>query len=353
MASLESSMEAHLQLYEIFLTAAKPMALQAAVLLNIPDIIGSQNHLSVEEIASHISASTNKPARIDCLSRIMTLLASIGVFTEETTVDNRGIPQLNYGPTGLSKLLANNEPQQSLAPHLLFLNQKIVTQGYQYLHDAVIDGCQPFTKAHGMSIFEYNSKNSEANRMLNEAMTAQTSSVMASVLKAYDGFKSFKSVVDVGGGAGSAISTIVNEYPHIHGINFDLPHVVRTAPPAKGVEHVEGNMFDQIPSADAVFMKVQWTLHDWDDEHCLKILKNSYDAIPEDGKVLIVDAVIDKEKGTKRQVGLMSDLLMMALSVGGKERTEEEFKNLFYKAGFKSYSIIEIPFYHALIEVSK
>ncbi|GLJ19165.1 hypothetical protein SUGI_0344190 [Cryptomeria japonica] len=110
-----------------------------------------------------------------------------------------------------------------------------MTQGYQYLHDTVIDGCQAFRKANGMSIFEYNSKNPEANRMFNDAMTAQTSSVMASVCKVYDGFKSFKSVVDVGGGEGSAISTIVKEYPHIHGINFDLPHVVRAAAPAKGL----------------------------------------------------------------------------------------------------------------------
>ncbi|GLJ19167.1 hypothetical protein SUGI_0344210 [Cryptomeria japonica] len=87
------------------------MALQAAVLLNIPDIIGSENHLSVEEIAS-----TNKPVHIDYLSRIMRRLASIGVFTEENTADNRAI---KYGPTGLSKLLPNNEPQESSAPTLL------------------------------------------------------------------------------------------------------------------------------------------------------------------------------------------------------------------------------------------
>ena len=106
---------------------------------------------------------------------------------------------------------------------------------YQCLHDSVIDDSQAFTKANGMNIFEYNNCNPEANRYFNEAMTAQTSSVMASVLEAYDGFKRFKIVVDVGGEAGSAISTIVNEYPHIHGINFDLPHVIRTAAPSKGL----------------------------------------------------------------------------------------------------------------------
>lgn len=139
-------------------------------------------------------------------------------------------------------------------------------------------------------------------------------------------------------------------------------------------------MFERIPSADAVFMKVfltnyilfkqkfiiyilifwkvlllylQRILHDWDDEHCLKILKWSYEAIPEDGRILIVDAVIENEEGTKKRVGLLSDVLMMAVSIGGKERTEDEFKDLFYKAGFKSYNVIELPYYHKLIEVSK
>ncbi|GLJ25140.1 hypothetical protein SUGI_0480810 [Cryptomeria japonica] len=93
MASSKSSMEAHLELYEIILSAAKPMALQAAVLLNIPDIIamhGIENPLSVDQIASHIFTSTNKPAHTEYLFRIMRLLASIDVFTEETTVDYGG-----------------------------------------------------------------------------------------------------------------------------------------------------------------------------------------------------------------------------------------------------------------------
>ena len=238
MASSESSMEAHLQLYEIFLSSAKPMSLQAAVLLNIPNIIathGSENHITVEDIASHISASTNKPAHRGNLSRIMKLLASIGVFTEETTIATSGASQIKYGPTSLSKLLENNEAQQSFVPNLLFLNLKSMTDAYQHLHDSVIDGCQPFTKANGMNIFEYASHNPETSRLLNEAMTVQTSSLMASVLKVYDGFKSFKTVVDVGGGLGSAISTIVNQYPHINGINFDLPHVITTAAPIKGM----------------------------------------------------------------------------------------------------------------------
>ena len=77
-------------------------------------------------------------------------------------------------------------------------------------------------------------------------------------------------------------------------------------------------------------------MHGFDDEQCVEILKNCHEAILEDGKLLVVDVVIEKKKGIKRQAGLLYDILMMAASIGGKERTEEEFKDLFYKVGFKS-----------------
>ena len=237
MASSESSMEAHLALYEITLLAAKPMALRAAILLDIPDIIvihGGDNPLSVEQIASHFSDSTNKPAHTEYLFRIMRLLASMGIFKEESTVDHGDTTQYKYGLTTLSKFLVKNGAQQSCAPIAVAINVKCVVDAYQHLHDSVIDGVHPFTKAHGMNLFEYMSNNPEPNRIFNEGMASDTGPLMASVVKVYDGFKSFKSVVDVAGGVGSAISLIVKEYPHIHGINFDLPHVISTAAPIQG-----------------------------------------------------------------------------------------------------------------------
>ncbi|KAH9320060.1 hypothetical protein KI387_021829, partial [Taxus chinensis] len=351
MASSKSSMEAHLQLNEIFFSAAKPMALQAAVLLGIPDIIaihGSKSPLALEDISSYISASTNKPANMDYLFRIMRLLASVGVFTEDATAVDGSISQFKYGLTNVSDLLVNKHNQQSCAPFLLVTNHKMVVESYQHLHESVIDGSYAFNQAHGMNLWKYLSINPEANRVFNEGMASHTRDVMASVVKMYDGFKSVNSLVDVAGGVGSALSTIIKEYPHINGINFDLPHVIASAPPIYGVEHVEGDMFHRIPPADAVFMK--WILHDWDDEQCVKLLKKSYEATPENGKVLIVDAVIDRKEGRKRQVGLLFDVCMMGYTSGGKERTEEEFKELFHKAGFRSYKILNLPALQALIE---
>ena len=93
-------------------------------------------------------------------------------------------------------------------------------------------------------------------------------------------------------------------------------------------------------------------MHDWDDKQCLKILKNCYEAIPEDGKVLIVDTVLDEEEGMNRQTGLLFDMCMMAASIGGKERTWKQFEDMFYRTGFNSYRVITLPFLQSFIEIS-
>ncbi|XP_059073294.1 caffeic acid 3-O-methyltransferase-like [Cryptomeria japonica] len=80
-----------------------------------------------------------------------------------------------------------------------------------------------------MSPWEYVGTNAEANNLFNKALACHTKDIMASVVKMYDGFRSVRTVVDVGGGLGSALSVIVAQYPHIQGINFDLPRVIATA----------------------------------------------------------------------------------------------------------------------------
>ncbi|KAJ6859348.1 caffeic acid O-methyltransferase family protein [Populus alba x Populus x berolinensis] len=104
-----------------------------------------------------------------------------------------------------------------------------------------------------------------------------------------------ETVVDVGGGTGGHLAEIVKAYPHIKGINFDLPHVVAAAPAYNGVSHVGGNFFEVIPNADSIFMK--WVLHDWGDEYCVKILKNCRKAMPEKtGKLILLEIVLQPEE---------------------------------------------------------
>ena len=125
------------------------------------------------------------------------------------------------------------------------------------LQPCVKQGGMAFEWAHGKEIWDLASENSEFNKLFNDGMECTARIVMGTVLAEYrDGFGSLGTLVDVGGGTGGAVAEIVRSHPHIEGINFDLPHVVATAPERPGVRHVGGDMFVSIPSADAVFMKV-------------------------------------------------------------------------------------------------
>nr|AIY62319.1 caffeic acid O-methyl transferase [Pinus radiata] len=365
-SSPESAATQELQLYEMIFSAVKPLALKAAVLLNIPDIIatrGNEGPLSAEQIAFHIAAAnssstSNSHVDVGYLYRILRFLASYGVFSEQEEADqadDADTKKIKFGLTGISKLLVQGGNQQSCGPFLLLIANNVYLEAFQHLHESVLEGCYTFNKAHGTSPWEYLGRNPQANQIFNEGVATNTRSVMASVAKMYeDGFKSMATLVDVGGGMGSALSIIVKEHSHIRGINLDQPHVIATAPPITGVEHMEGNMFEHIPSADAVMMK--WIIHDWGDEECVKLLRRSYEATPAKGKVLIVEAIVggDKEgESMSRRLGLSYDMLLMVYTTGGKERTEEEFKRLFQLAGFKSYTIIKLPFLQSLIVLSK
>ncbi|KAH9304082.1 hypothetical protein KI387_008486, partial [Taxus chinensis] len=99
-----------------------------------------------------------------------------------------------------------------------------------------------------------------------------------------------------------------------------------------GVEHVGGDMFEAIPAADAVFLKC--ILHDWDDKKSLPLLRKCHVAIPDGGELM--------------PLKLSLDMALVLAVPGVRERSEEEFKALFDQAGFKSYSIINLPFFLSL-----
>ncbi|GKA66738.1 caffeate O-methyltransferase family protein [Tanacetum coccineum] len=153
-----------------------------------------------------------------------------------------------------------------------------------------------------------------------------------------------------GGGDGTAIRSIVEAFPWIKGINYDLPHVVSVSPACNGIEHVGGNMFDHVPKADGVLlMKV---LHDWTEEDCIRILRNCRNAIPQDGKVIIVDAIVGrKEDHEFKEVGLLLDMVMIAHTSDGKERTIDEWSYVLHEAGFTRYTLKHIQTYQSVIEV--
>jgi caffeic acid 3-O-methyltransferase len=113
---------------------------------------------------------------------------------------------------------------------LIILNRKDVK-------DAIVDpnDTNHFLKVYGMPSYEYMKTNEELNQLFNKAMGQSGPLEMERILKVYNkGFEGISTLVDVGGGVGQALTKIISKYPSIKGINFDLPQVVKDAPPLPG-----------------------------------------------------------------------------------------------------------------------
>ncbi|GLJ55159.1 hypothetical protein SUGI_1183890 [Cryptomeria japonica] len=313
-----------------------PMAMKAAIELDVLQIIstaGSGLQISPTQIVAQIPNVTNPDAAIT-LDRILRVLASHSLLSCSLSIDQNGKPERLYGLTPLCKYLVQNKDGLSLAPLALMNQDKVFMDSWYHLKDAVLEGSQPFIKAHGVNAFEYPAKDQRFNRIFNKAMADHSAMVMERILDSYHGFKDLEELLDVGGGVGSTLNLIVSKHPHIKGVNYDLPHVVRDAPDYPGVTHVGGDMFESVPSSRAIFMK--WILHDWSDDQCIRILKNCHKALLEKGKVIVVDCILPMvaETSSFARQAFHVDLLMLAYNPGGKERTKEEFKDLAKAAGF-------------------
>ncbi|KAF7843756.1 anthranilate N-methyltransferase-like [Senna tora] len=331
---------------QIALSTVTSFAVQTAAELGVFDIIhkaggadGAAKLISAEEIASRLSCKNpDAPSMID---RLLCLLASHSVLRcsvvcrDDNGLNKGGFRRL-YGLAPVARFFVRDaNGLSSLKPFMELTQHKVSLDMWSYLKDSILEGGVAFDKFSGVPLFEYLSKDAKYSAIFNQAMINQSTIAMTKILETYKGFEGIKKLVDVGGGLGLTLKLITSKYLHIQGINFDLPHVIQQATPYPGVEHVMGDMFTSVPKGDAIFMK--WILHNWSDERCVKLLKNCYESLPDEGKVIVVDAVLPIVPDTSASVKSTSqfDVLMMAcIPVGGKERSEQEFMDLATSAGF-------------------
>ncbi|KAH9650708.1 methyltransferase 2 domain-containing protein [Citrus sinensis] len=205
------------------------------------------------------------------------------------------------------------------------------------VHEAVLDPTiEPFVKVHGEPAYSYYGKMPEMNGLMRKAMSGVSVPFMTSVLDSYNGFKCVKQLVDVGGSAGDCLRMILQKHRFIYeGINFDVPEVVGEAPSILGVTHIGGDTFKSIPAADAIFMK--WVLTTWTDDEYKLIMENCYKALPAGGKLIACKPVLldDSNESQRTRALLEGDIFVMTIyRAKGKHRTEQEFKQLGFSAGF-------------------
>ncbi|KAL5577618.1 hypothetical protein UlMin_019317 [Ulmus minor] len=310
---------------QLALSSVLCMSLQSAIELG-----GAK--LSPSEISSLMQPKN--PDAPTMLDRILGLLATHSLLNCSVVPDDHGTFQKLYSLAPVSKFFVTNKDGVSLGPFMKLIQDKVFLDSWSQLKDAVLEGGIPFNRVHGTHAFNYPGLDPRFNQVFNTAMYNHTTIVIKKILEVYKGFEHLSRLVDVGGGLGVTLNLIASKYQHIKGVNFDLPHVIQHAPSYPGVEHVGGDMFDSLPNGDAIFMK--WILHDWSDEHCLKLLKNCYKAIPNNGKVIVVEVtcpILPETKASGKSIAEI-DVLMMTQNPGGKERSQQEFMNLASAAGF-------------------
>jgi hypothetical protein len=302
-------------------------ALYVATALNIPDHLAGGSK-DVAELARATGADE------DALYRILRLLASQGIFAEKG-------PR-RFALTAAADLLRKDVPG-TLRGMAVFLPDPLHFRVYAELMHSVMTGKPAVDKALGMPVFEYLAKNPDYSAVFNDAMTALSAPVVGAAIDAYD-FSTIGTLVDVAGGHGEVLMSILKACPNMHGILADVDHVIEGAKPriaaaglASRCQAVAVDFFKSVPGGgDAYIMK--HIIHDWDDERASLILKNIATAMSaKRGRVILLEMVLRGD--AEPDLGKLLDIEMLTMP-GGRERTAEEFKALFARSGFEMTKVV-------------
>lgn len=282
---------------------------------------------SADDLASE--TQTNAGA----LFRLLRALSSVGVFTQQ--VDGK------FANSPLSTPLQKSAEDSQWAMAVMMGEEHFAAWG-ELLY-SIQTGQGSFRKVFGEGVFDFLGKHPEQAKVFDAAMTSIHGKETVLVLDAYD-FSQFKTLCDVGGGNGKTLATTLERHPNLQGVLFDLPHVVERARPnlqhagvADRCQFRGGDFFQQVDvQADAIMMR--HIIHDWDDAKCITILKNCRAALNPGGKLLVIESVVPA--GNEPGFVKWLDLTMLVIPEG-KERTADEYRDLFAAAGLNLKQIVK------------
>jgi hypothetical protein len=295
--------------------------------------LGVADHMSttpvkVEELAKKTGAHPQS------LYRVMRTLASVGVFEE--------LAEKQFSLTPVGRLLRTDEPG-SLRYSAIQFGDQWSTRPWEHFTDTVRTGENGVRKAYGKDVFELFAEEREQAEVFHRSMTNISAAMVEPIVSAYD-FSSIKRLADVGGGHGMLLASLLAHYPEMEGVLYDLPEVVAGAfaqPHFSGFENrlrIEaGSFFERVPSrCDAYIMK--FILHDWSDHYCRQILRAIRKELPQHGRVLVCEQIVTED--STPSLAKLVDIEMLAVTVGGRERTVTEFSELFSSAGLRLTQVV-------------
>lgn len=262
------------------------------------------------------------------LHRLLRALASVGVFAEDE--------QARFSNTPLSECIRTTTPG-SLRPFVVMQGEPESWLPWGRLLYSVTTGATAFEHVFGTPQFPYLAEHPEAARVFDEAMTSRSAVEIEDVLRSYD-FSGSSSFVDIGGGQGALLRAILNAYPDVKGVLFELPHVIERACRSLS-EHTgsqrcrleAGDFFETIPGGFDVYL-LKKIIHDWNDEQAIRILKNCRRAMAPHARLLLIELVVPT--GNDPSFAKLLDLLMM-IWPGGRERTVAEYRQILETADLR------------------
>lgn len=299
--------------------------IQVAVALDLAGRIG-------EEPCPVAILAAESDAQPEMLARLCRALAAFGIFT----MDGEG----RVGHSRLSRWL-RKDARPTLHHAARYMTLKPTLESWGALEQTVRTGTPGFEAVHGIPKFAYMEQHPDVAEIFDAFMQHSPDDRHAAVAEAYD-FTCSPTVVDIGGGNGALLAAILAAHTGTRGVLFDQEAVVAAAPAVLGplTERCDiraGTFFEDIPAGGDIYMLSQ-ILHDWNDERCLSILANCREAMDGKGRLLAIERVLGTERDTP--INYLSDMQMMVLFPGARERSLAEYTALFGKAGFHTPTLI-------------
>jgi hypothetical protein len=273
----------------------------------ITDLL-KDNQLDYKELAERANVYPRS------LYRVMRTLSSVNVFSEMED----GVFRLS----DIGQLLRTDIPESQHALAVLMW-EPWWRQGWDDLFYSLQTGKVAFDHVHGRGLFEYLKQNPEAAELFNKAMTSFTVQETKAILDAYD-FSGFKKVVDIGGGQGKLLASLLKKYPSMNGVLLDLPMALDSAKRlidqedlSERCELVSGDFFKSFSLSGDVYI-LKSVIHDWSDEQAISILKNCRGSINKESRLLIIERIIPP--GNKPSPAKIMDIVAL-VNLGGQKRT--------------------------------
>jgi ubiquinone/menaquinone biosynthesis C-methylase UbiE len=284
------------------------------------------------------SIAAPRGLNVDRVYRLLRSLSTVGIVTESSGG--------RFALTPLGRMLTSNSPNSMRTSAALLTDYHAEIWGNL---DGALKGDVAFEQLHGEPLFSWLHAHPEEGARFQRMMVEVHSPETPAIVAAYD-FSQFKHIVDVGGGHGMLLSAILAACPSARGTLFDLPEGIDAAKrglggPLPGVTFVAGDVFAFVPEGGDGYL-LRHLLHDYDDDDCLRMLNNVRRAMAPDARVVVLEKTVptDDTPGPGRWL----DLHVMLLT-GGRERTEEEYRALFTKAGLRLARVL--PTAHQAVEI--